>query len=370
MVYARFVAGVMGAAAMAVAAAALAPPGGPVESASAASSCSAEPFVSEYVEGSGAANKAVELYNGTDAPLLLTGSYSVVLYVNGAAAPTATIPLTGSIDSGGVFVLAAADLVGVDEQQVAAALNFTGDDALELVGPSGVVDRIGDVGIDPGTEWGAASLSTGDNTIRRLSSVSGGRTAPAPDFGAVLPLEWEGFPQNTFDGLGTHLASCADNSGGVVTTTIDAVEAPGPCILLSTENLDYGTLAFSTSQTPRSASSSLDVTNCSTTEAEEFLARGSDATGASATWTLTTLVPSGNTCVGADGGQNRFVHQLSDGIAPALDLANGNQQYQASVAAGAVVTTGTTFHMPCSGSNGAGELMSTTITFTALAVTP
>jgi predicted extracellular nuclease len=65
----------------------------------------AELLLSEYVEGSGN-NKALELYNGTGADVTLTGSYSVQLFANGSATATATIPLTGSVADGDVFVLA------------------------------------------------------------------------------------------------------------------------------------------------------------------------------------------------------------------------------------------------------------------------
>ena len=62
-------------------------------------------FISEYVEGS-SSNKALELYNGTGAAVTLTGHYSVQLYANGSATVTATIPLTGTVAGGDVFVLA------------------------------------------------------------------------------------------------------------------------------------------------------------------------------------------------------------------------------------------------------------------------
>jgi predicted extracellular nuclease len=61
-------------------------------------------FISEYVEGSGS-NKALELYNGTGAPIVLDGAYDVQLFANGSPTPTATIALTGTIASGDTFVL-------------------------------------------------------------------------------------------------------------------------------------------------------------------------------------------------------------------------------------------------------------------------
>ena len=69
------------------------------------------------------------------------------------------------------------------------------------------VDSIGDVGLDPGSEWGAGLISTQNNTIRRLPSVCQGDTVVDDDFDPST--EWEGFAQDTFDGLGSHTASCS-----------------------------------------------------------------------------------------------------------------------------------------------------------------
>ena len=159
------------------------------------------------------------------------------------------------------------------------------------------------------------------------------------------------------------------SDNGSVTTTIEAQEAPGPCILLSTENIDYGTAAFSTPLTPRSASGEVTITNCGV-EQEDILARGADATGPTATWTLATPPASDNMCEGVDGGVNRYGHSIHPGFGTPLDLTNSNQTYDVGTLPGTSLNTTTTFHMPCSGSDGAGELMSTNITFTAVTFVP
>ena len=51
----------------------------------------AEPFFSEYIEGSGF-NKAVEIYNGTGAAVNLS-AYTIQLYSNGAATPSQSVTL-------------------------------------------------------------------------------------------------------------------------------------------------------------------------------------------------------------------------------------------------------------------------------------
>ena len=74
-----------------------------------------------------------------------------------------------------------------------------------------VVDVIGQVGFDPGSEWGSGQTSTKDNTIRRQESVCQGDADGTDPFDPTL--EWDGFDQNTFDGLGTHSVTCGTASG-------------------------------------------------------------------------------------------------------------------------------------------------------------
>ena len=61
-------------------------------------------FFSEYIEGS-SNNKALEIFNGTGAPVdLATGGYNVQMYFNGSATAGLTIDLTGTVADGDVFV--------------------------------------------------------------------------------------------------------------------------------------------------------------------------------------------------------------------------------------------------------------------------
>ncbi len=54
--------------------------------------------------------------------------------------------------------------------QTSGSLSFNGDDAVALIKGLAFVDVIGQVGFDPGTEWGTDLISTADNTIRRKAS--------------------------------------------------------------------------------------------------------------------------------------------------------------------------------------------------------
>ncbi len=160
-------------------------------------------YFSEYVEGS-SNNKALEIYNDTGASVSLTG-YRVALYFNGATTAATTINLSGTLAAGATFVVAhssAAPAVTSAAQQISASLTFNGDDAVVLLDPSGnVVDAIGQVGFNPGTEWGTGGVTTANHTLRRKASVTSGDTNPSNTFDPAL--EWDGFAQDTFNGLGS-----------------------------------------------------------------------------------------------------------------------------------------------------------------------
>ncbi len=184
-------------------------------------------FFSEYVEGSGY-NKAIEIYNGTGATVDLA-TYDLELYSNGSATVSQTLNLAGhSVADGDVFVIAysagsnTADQALLDEADLldsATAVNWNGDDAVVLRNNGLVVDSIGQVGFDPGSTWGTGSVQTQNDTLRRKASVCAGDTDPGDAYDPAG--EWDGYPQDTFDGVGSHTATC-DDGGGTTTTTTEA----------------------------------------------------------------------------------------------------------------------------------------------------
>lgn len=171
-----------------------------------------ELFFSEYIEGS-SNNKALEIYNGTGAPVnLATGSYNVQMFFNGSTTAGLTINLTGTIANGDVFVLAQASadpaiLAQADLTNTSGW--FNGDDAVVLRKGTTIVDVIGQIGTDPGAEWGSGLTSTADNTIRRNASICAGDTNGSDAFNPAT--EWDGFANDTFGGLGAHTANCGLN---------------------------------------------------------------------------------------------------------------------------------------------------------------
>lgn len=166
-------------------------------------------IISEYVEGS-SNNKAIEIYNGTGLPVTMS-SYRLEVYFNGSTTSTnfAFLPLV--VPSGSVFVFAASSaditITSVANQTTGVAL-WNGDDAIVLrrLADNAIIDSIGQVGMDPGSEWGTGLVSTADNTLRRLPGVCDGRTAAGLPFDPAL--EWAGYALDTFSGLGSHVTTC------------------------------------------------------------------------------------------------------------------------------------------------------------------
>ncbi|HEX2834058.1 MAG TPA: lamin tail domain-containing protein [Thermoanaerobaculia bacterium] len=164
-------------------------------------------FISEYVEGT-SNNKAIEIYNGTGAPVNMA-NYQIRMYFNGSASAGLTISLAGTVAAGDVFVVSHTQASPVIQAQ-ADAFNgagwFNGDDAVALyhVPSASFVDVLGQIGFDPGTQWGTGLVSTEDNTIRRKPGVTTGDPNGTNTFDPSI--EWDGFATNEFSGLGVHNA--------------------------------------------------------------------------------------------------------------------------------------------------------------------
>lgn len=166
-----------------------------------------EIFISEYIEGS-SYNKALELYNpaGTSVDLS-ANNYQLARFTNGSTTG-AFIDLTGVIAGGDVFVIAnsaAADEILNVADQLSGNISHNGDDGYVLYKDGIVIDSLGTVGEDPGSEWGTDLQSTKDNTLVRNSAVTAGDIITDDAFNPAL--EWEGYAKDTFDNLGSHNAS-------------------------------------------------------------------------------------------------------------------------------------------------------------------
>ena len=195
-----------------------------VLSVSSASATPTELFFSEYIEGT-SNNKALEIFNGTGTSVnLATGGYNVQMFFNGSATAGLTINLTGAVADGDVYVVAqssAAAAVLAQADQTNGSGWFNGDDAVVLRRGTTVIDVIGQVGFDPGTEWGTGLKSTADNTLRRRTIIQAGDTNGGDAFDPAA--QWNGFATDTFDGLGAH--QLGDEAPAVDTTSPAGGEA-------------------------------------------------------------------------------------------------------------------------------------------------
>ncbi|MFC8680728.1 ExeM/NucH family extracellular endonuclease [Microbacterium ureisolvens] len=166
-------------------------------------------LISEYIEGS-SFNKAIEIYNPSTAGVdLAAAGYALRIHFNGSTTAS-TINLQGNVAAGDVFVLAQQNSAGTpvdaaitaQADQLTTASLWNGDDAIALVKGTEVVDVIGQIGVDPGTEWGTGLTSTADNTLRRNAGIVVGDADGSNAFDPAA--EWTGYASNTFDGLGSH----------------------------------------------------------------------------------------------------------------------------------------------------------------------
>jgi uncharacterized protein len=172
-------------------------------------------FFSEYIEGS-SFNKALEIYNPTTQTVNLS-NYAIKIYANsvttvgpGASTPSGSLTLTGTLSPGSVVVIVHASATSTfsvpGRITNSVVTNFNGNDPVTLEKLGVVVDRIGQVGYNPGVAWtgivGASTVSMQDQTLRRKSSVKVGNNNATAVF--VVTDEWDSFPINTANGLGAH----------------------------------------------------------------------------------------------------------------------------------------------------------------------
>jgi predicted extracellular nuclease len=227
-------------------------------------------FFSEYIEGS-SNNKALEIFNGTGAPVdLATGGYNVQMFFNGATTATLTINLNGNVANGDVFVLAQSSAnatILAQADQTNGSGWFNGDDAVVLRKGTTVLDVIGQIGIDPGTEWGTGLTSTADNTLRRKASVQTGDTNGSDAFDPAVA--WDGFATDTFDGLGTHAVTAPGDDAPSVASTTPANGAI---------DVSRGANIVVTFSEPVAVTGASFALSCETTGVHSFSLSGSSAT--------------------------------------------------------------------------------------------
>ncbi len=170
-------------------------------------SCS-DIFYSEYVEGS-SNNKALEVYNPTIDTVNLN-NYTFLKRTNGPGTIN-SYSFNGMLAPDDVFVIVNAggdslNLVPLGDTSSSLTF-FNGDDALAIVNiiSGDTIDKFGEWGVDPGTNWLVDTGATSEYTLVRKPSIQQGEL-----YWSDGANEWSVFAQNDFSHLGSHtMTPCA-----------------------------------------------------------------------------------------------------------------------------------------------------------------
>lgn len=247
-----------------------------------------ELFFSEYVEGS-SFNKALEIFNPTPNPVDLS-EYKVIKYLNGGDAPNQTLQLSGTLNSGEVFVIAhgsaaqaikdVADLIEGDN----GVTNFNGNDAVGLFKGELLIDIIGETvlsgnGSSSHPDFDAAGVvgAGKDHTLVRKIDILIGN----PDWDSSAGTnaensEWIVYPKDTFSYLGWHAPSSEANflsfylinqtgpatiNYGASTISIEVINGTDLTALVPTFTLSAGAKAYVGGIEQESGVSQVNFTN-------------------------------------------------------------------------------------------------------------
>ena len=157
-------------------------------------------------------------------------------------------------------------------------------------------------------------------------------------------------------------AGAAADSSGVVTGTVTVPTAPTPCITIDTTSISFGTLGFSPSAATvvGDASPGTTVTNCSGGATQQLFAHGSDAVGSGTG--LWSLIVTGAPCTAGPDTYRYSLRPVGASTSSGIYMTNTDALLSSTMVSDLAYTH--RIYMPCTGSSGAGETMSTNTTFT------
>lgn len=207
-------------------------------------------FISEYIEDGG--NKAIEIFNGTGIVVSLTG-YSLKLYTNGSSTASSTLNLSGSLETGEVYVVynsgSSVDIVNAGDIANNGVANFNGNDAVGLYKGLDLIDIIGKIGEDPGSlGWQVGVGYTADNVLVRKSSNSMPNTV-------FSSLEWDVYVKNDYTHIGNHIyqgIQVSDNASVILDSNdlnISSIIKQSGDMLLPTSGSRGTTISWSSNNT-------------------------------------------------------------------------------------------------------------------------
>ena len=162
-------------------------------------------------------------------------------------------------------------------------------------------------------------------------------------------------------------------SSGSVTVSVTARAPAAPCVTVTPNTVNFGTLPLSTAPGSASGQANITIGNCGTA-GQNLLAAATNASGPSGSWTLFNPAPGGIGSVGSPcPTTDRFYLSIFMFVIPAMYLGETSAPVLSSVAGPpALLAAGTNYPsqleitMPCQGSNGPGEAKTLTATFTAV----
>ena len=173
-------------------------------------------IISEYVEGT-SQNKAFEIHNPTSEVVDLT-PYALERYNNGsqeAVLPSGeSLDLQGTLAPGEVYVVANSEAAGpiVSVADTLSTVTWVnGNDALVLRKNGEIIDQMGIIGEDPMGSWAVGEGAMSEYTLVRKPNIGQGSTDWSEG-----QTQWDVYPQDTFDFLGDHTASCGGLGSMVV----------------------------------------------------------------------------------------------------------------------------------------------------------
>ena len=186
-------------------------------------------FFSEYIEGSGIFNQALEIYNGSGSDIDDLSEFSISIYRQGGSVNTIRVRLSGSLNAGEVYVIARRNASSAILNQADAEdfdLIFSGGDAIALLHNGEIVDIIGNNGGTNPTDnsWSVAGTvsATTNHTLVRKQNITQGNATVEDSFGTTLDnSEWIVYDQDEFRYLGSHCELPPTQATNVVFGTTD-----------------------------------------------------------------------------------------------------------------------------------------------------